>query len=310
MLNTLAVINRPVIIIANGFEIASGLTVERLSGEDLLKVDKLHKNLKTAIGDASLTFTKKKEINNDSFRLLEDLPMDEWKYGCVRSNNNAIDIEEISAVSVLMDEDISFSVRLFNFDNKHEGNSVDPMGIQKLEWHRARNQSDLVIDGKYCEDLKSLYSAYKNIDKKGPRSFVYRSISWYQNVYRHELPDPFKIVILMSALEMLLSHKPSHKSGYDSLNHQIPAKMSYLSNSNLINIKQGLKLSQIDKEKLWKDIYDLRSSYAHGSEVTFENKMQYLQSDTNVLEYLDMSAKALMRYAMVNTNSLHYLRNC
>jgi hypothetical protein len=112
---------------------------------------------------------------------------------------------------------------------------------------------------------------------------------------------------VFAVIESLLTHDPH--GGYDSLTHQIKAKMSLL-NGRFSNPIDYSCFSSDKSNTIWRCLYSYRSAIAHGRTPTFDGDLQVLKDEETAVTFLDNAAKTLLRHALQEPKLVLDLQFC
>jgi len=109
-----------------------------------------------------------------------------------------------------------------------------------------------------------------------------------------------------AVLESVLAHNP--RGGYDSLTHQLSAKMTLL--NKRFEFPLDYSLFQLTEQKVWKLLYAFRSSIAHGSEPNFKSDLRHLKDFQSVVRFMDEAVKKVLQLGLEDPSFLQDLQSC
>ncbi|MEE9163150.1 MAG: hypothetical protein V3U35_09315, partial [Candidatus Neomarinimicrobiota bacterium] len=122
--------------------------------------------------------------------------------------------------------------------------------------------------------------------------------------------SPLRFLGYVSILESIITHHPAPKDPYDSLTRQVAQKMLLVGHRSIIPIPYELFGSQVNRKKLWNQLYDYRSKIAHGAAPEFNGRFQRLKDFPTVLEFISSATVAVMRQALEEPKLIADLREC
>jgi hypothetical protein len=118
-------------------------------------------------------------------------------------------------------------------------------------------------------------------------------------------------------IESVLTHKPDSKDPTDSLVRQVSAKMNLVRNRFERDIDPGSyfvkhKGSLGDFTKMWKNLYDIRSTIIHGGNLSFESRTKSgnFESVEAVNKYLHDNVRELIKLYFEEPVLLRDLKDC
>ncbi len=165
----------------------------------------------------------------------------------------------------------------------------------------------------WCSEIGHVYSTLSSHDSATIP--LVESLEEYRALQDIESHPRMLFLGLFTLLEKLLTHKPNPEDRYDSLTRQIRVKMTLL-NPRFIRplaypgVGAVSALNEKQSKDLWKDLYSLRSTIAHGDTPNFKNELKRLVALSTAEAFLRCALRAVMRQALEEPRLLADLRNC
>jgi hypothetical protein len=143
----------------------------------------------------------------------------------------------------------------------------------------GRFRSDLFETAKTISlsELKRFRDLYLQIkvDCTAPERATELLGRYIQTVSFHKA-DEVLVLLYTGIIESILTHKPDPKDPTDSLGRQVSAKMNLVRNRFELDIKPESYFTKNQGQlgefnKIWKNLYSVRSAIIHGDHVSFES---------------------------------------
>lgn len=180
---------------------------------------------------------------------------------------------------------------------KVSGQGVDQVVGALTHLNRHSHLPEL-LDGAAAAELARAYERYRALDLS-KHSGVARAIELLDGLKRVLHDSDLRILGLFAVMEMLLTHKPNDKEVGDSLLHQISTKIPLLSARFSTPLDYSVFDSGVTEEKIWKALYDYRSTIAHGGIPDFKKKpLSSLRSREVAIDFLEDATRRLVRHAL------------
>ncbi len=306
--------------IPNHIEIIGDLPFEIIPSYFLRKANNIEINLITknldSIGSLisktgnlpyAVSFSDEILSENEVYLKTEPLDFKDWKYYVVEYEGHGELLHKYQLTANLFKYPLEFDVfQLEQYENSYAFSYSPDIAYRffadnDLTVLQTLNVNDLIkLSESYKKmcDIEAKYHEIKN------SIFIYNSLRFLPNY------NEYRILGLFTAIESLITHKPSKKETGDSLTHQIKTKIPLL-----LNRIDSSEISEnyYQKEKLdtlWGKLYDYRSSIAHGTKADFNKELQLLESPIKITEYLSLCVKNLILLALEEPQLIQDLRKC
>lgn len=185
-------------------------------------------------------------------------------------------------------------LKTFHFFQSHLYPIMSPLSDLELLEVRDLHELTQSLKGSLTESNKSVIRVLR--DYSSSRSYV--------RVGHQALLNHFSLI------EALITHEPKATAG-DSLNHQISTKMALLSRrfNEPLDASSFFKIS--DVQKIWKLLYDVRSTFAHGSELDLKKgPLAPLGDFEHIEQFVHLSLKKLFKLALKEPDFIFDLKRC
>jgi hypothetical protein len=247
---------------------------------------------------------------------LEKLPAEQWRYWIIgfkgerpHQISDDSDIGKIQCSVNLLQKDLDIGFG-FLYAPAPYGSAFTLRNNQTftfLEAHKVSNEAVAVTTNE-LKEVSAIYSLLKKTEQN--HSPIYRLAQRFSE--SKSLPRQSDMITLgcFSVIEALVAHDPNPKEEYDSLNHQISTKMTLLSKRFERQLDYEGNFGQMDREKIWKQLYSYRSALAHGASAEFKTKFKNLKSLSCVLSFLKEATKLTLLFAMKEPEFLADLKKC
>ena len=162
-----------------------------------------------------------------------------------------------------------------------------------------------VVDRGWLDEMRDLHRRIGETGAEYPD--IARAIDSLNRLRGIERGTPLRVLGLFAIMESLITHDPHDK--YDSLSHQIRSKMKLLGR----RFRKRLSYEPIGNmpvETVWNKLYSVRSSIAHGGQLTFTGNLKVL-TNLEVVERFSFSAtRSVLQQALVEPELILDLREC
>lgn len=169
---------------------------------------------------------------------------------------------------------------------------------------RGGNRNDIFLRITH-EALVELRKTFDRLLAHDENIFALRSIINNLNILRDIDPrSRLRFVGYMAIIESLLSHEPDPKDPHESIQKQIKRKMNLLDH----RIPGGFGYSSLSTkapDKIWSELYSIRSAIAHGG----EPNPKLIEYNAGLL-FIKEVAKKVIRYALEEPVLIRDLRAC
>ena len=156
-------------------------------------------------------------------------------------------------------------------------------------------------------DLDVIRRIYELAQSFPPEHELRRAIRMYSRLRSLPQSEELRVLALFSVIELLVSHAPKQGSVWDSITHQVSTKLPML--AKFWNVSAFAAYTSIPPRKLWQKLYAYRSLIAHGGDAN-KGELKELKDHATVLDYLERSARTLVRYGLNNAEFLADLKQC
>lgn len=161
-----------------------------------------------------------------------------------------------------------------------------------------------------CNDINEIREIINKVMDNDSTN-IQRAMEMYFLSQHISRSNDVKVLLLFTAIEAILTHQPQTKDLYDTLTHQITTKLKLLTPRFSTRIDSPVYFGSVSHEKLWKKLYGLRSSIAHGSRPDFSSsEFRALENWGTVLTYLYLIVKTLIKHSMDERDLVVALRDC
>jgi hypothetical protein len=157
--------------------------------------------------------------------------------------------------------------------------------------HRAE-----VLDAAAADELRGSYERFTALDSK-KHSGIAHAIELLSGLRRIPHGSDLLVLGLFAVIEMLLTHKPNDKEIGDSLLHQISTKIPLLSARLSSPLDYG-GFERATEVKVWKRLYEYRSTVAHGGTPDFNGSLSLLRNRDVAVAFLEGATRRLLRHAL------------
>jgi hypothetical protein len=189
----------------------------------------------------------------------------------------------------------------FHWNTSRISSFFDPQNFHHI--HPAKQIKDSEI-----REITENHALIKSTEKCYP--MIRKALNNFSQL--KSLPRQSQLVTLgyFSIIEALVTHKPRLNESLDSLNHQVSTKMVLLSKRFQRHLDYDFHFGQIEKEKVWKQLYGYRSALAHGIHADFDSEFKNLKDLKNVLGFLKETVKLTLLLALKEPEFLADLKKC
>jgi len=163
----------------------------------------------------------------------------------------------------------------------------------------------------YIDSLKNTHSIVEEIKQNFPE--IYHSINLFNEIRYIRRNHQFRILGLFSTIESLLTHNPyktRDNMTLTSITKQIQTKIPLVENQFNLSHLYKYHFGGANKETVWKKLYDLRSSLAHGTKHTFDGDLQILKDMSRVQHFLYDCTRSLLANSLQNPQLITDLKRC
>ena len=167
------------------------------------------------------------------------------------------------------------------------------------------------VTKKYIDSLKATHSIVEEIKEKFPE--IYHSINLFNEIRYIRRNHQFRILGLFSTIESLLTHNPYKTRDnitLTSITKQIQTKIPLVENQFNLSHLYKYHFGDANKETIWKKLYDLRSSLAHGTKHSFDGDLQILKDMSRVQHFLYDCTRSLLANSLKNPQLIADLKKC
>lgn len=252
---------------------------------------------------------EEKDGKGGSSRKSQALSPDKWRYWVVAYDGPNTQIRSLQFAVNLLQVDLDLG---FNFVYRQEGQGPGIISGGMTDFSFLQSHLSFTGDGSLkvtTNEIKSVNGYFQSIkacEKEHPH--IHKAVNEFFQL--KSLPRNSGMVVLGSfaVIESLVAHDP--KEDFDSLNHQISAKMLLLSKRFERQLDYDGHFGQLAWEAVWKKLYAYRSALAHGTPADFKTKFQILKDPSNALNFLKEAAKLTLLFAMKEPEFLADLKKC
>lgn len=175
------------------------------------------------------------------------------------------------------------------------GSGIDQV-VGTLAYLTPHSHLPEVLDAQAAEELRCSYERFTAFDSKKHPGIAH-AIELLNGLKRIPYGSDLLVLGLFAVIEMLLTHKPNDKEIGDSLLHQISTKIPLLS-ARLSSPLTYSAFGKATEEKIWKRLYDYRSTVAHGGTPDFNGALSLLRNRDVAVAFLQDATRRLLRHAL------------
>jgi Apea-like HEPN len=238
------------------------------------------------------------------------IPEAEWRYYILAYHGDGKDVGQFCLAANLGEPPLTFFLCIETANKFGDGPMEGTYGdyLQVVEWYASAVQPRTVVFDD--RGIAQIVGAYGALQKLNPDKFqgIRRALQAFQDLKRLPSMSDFAILGLFAIIEMLITHDP--KGSFDSLVHQIKTKVA------LLSLRLGTAFdysafgnNQINPDKIWGALYELRSLVAHGGEVNFKNKdLKHAIDRDTAINFLKEATRRLLRHALEDPTLIESLK--
>jgi hypothetical protein len=255
---------------------------------------------------------REKDIGDSEVYFISSKPRkkNEWLYSVVKFKSEVIlgfenpskELFDLHLSSLIYEKDLYILRAFHNRAYWGWGNLTEQYDHLQQIIHR---DGEIIWTLDDLNKLKAIYEKVKVISTN--YADIYHSLKLYASIPRLVGYNELICLGLFSIIESILTHNPV--SNVDSISHQIKTKINLLSN-RFDNEIDYSSFSKIQKDNLWKKLYDFRSRIAHGGQIDFEKTFQVLEDAYTVQLFLEHFLKTLLRNALNEPQLYTDLKRC
>jgi hypothetical protein len=183
--------------------------------------------------------------------------------------------------------------RVFHFWEQHRQPIIQPLVPDELRdaaFYRDAMENLAKVDGEAEQTVTRVYSDFARLSF-GPKSG--------------------ELVLLghFALIEALITHDP--RGSGDSLNHQLSTKMPLLMRRFSLPLQPTDYFTIADARKVWKKLYGIRSTIAHGGLVDIRpGALKELRDIETIFKFVRVALKQLLIYAIEDPQFVFDLKAC
>ena len=239
---------------------------------------------------------------------------EKWRYWIVSFESRKYEFITIQLAAELLknDLDIGFTqtydetyevtrISGFQWNTSRISSFFDPQNFHEIQ--PAKGIKEIEV-----REITENYALVKAIEKSD--SMAYKALNSFSQL--KSLPRQSQMVTFgyFSIIEALITHRPRLNESLDSLNHQVSTKMVLLSKKFQRQLDYNHHFGELEKDKVWKQLYGYRSALAHGIHAEFNSEFKNLRDLPNVLRFLKEAVKLTLLLAMKEPDFLADLKKC
>lgn len=163
------------------------------------------------------------------------------------------------------------------------------------------------LNEKYASELKFLWKRSEELEQKFPWISTAARMLW--DLRTVPCGHLLYILGLFAVIELALTHDPKDRENGDSLTHQVSTKVPLLTARmeappSRTNFQHGLS-----EQKLWKKLYALRSTIAHGGKPDFESaNFRSLKRSDFATDYIHEVARKILVQSLIEPTLVESLK--
>lgn len=190
------------------------------------------------------------------------------------------------------------------------GFGVNTRALERFANASAHSEQPFfVLDEAGIQELRSVYTAYKNHDNAVVD--LHAAVRRYWTLKEVPENSDMHLLGLFGILESLLTHKPDDKDPNDSLTRQIKNKVNLLNARFSRPLPYSELLGEVDPIKVWGALYGLRSCAAHGTTADFtRGSLRILKNAMAAKALVNLAVTATMRQALEEPALIRDLKGC
>ncbi len=231
---------------------------------------------------------------------------DEWKYYVIRftgSNAGVNDLNlacSITPVTLILDLTITHHV-------KGNGSIYNQWALLNHFDKLSRTELDKIDNDDFSE-IGNINSMIKKTESEFPE--IIRSIKMFHSLRQLNSYSDFFVFGMFTVIESIISHAPKSSETGDSISHQMRTKIPLLFKRMKNSPDYADYFGESKESNVWKQLYDYRSSIAHGGRIDFAGKRRILKDKDTVGRFLNNTTKAILRQALIEPQLITDLREC
>jgi hypothetical protein len=239
------------------------------------------------------------------------LPEALWRYWVVDFRGNGLDFDSLEKLLLLTNPSISLTyIRYHAIDGSLEA-------IRRISPHVLARVGEFasIISTPPTIDTAELSSLCAHIGFLGSppdeNDFARLAVHKFFDLQRLPPDSDMYLLGLFSIIESIIAHSPRLNESLDSINHQLVNKL-HLIEENVIEkpALSTLFFGELPHATLWKKLYAVRSLIAHTAIRSLPAEHHSLRSKENIISYVELKTKELMRAALDNPKLLRHLKAC
>ena len=279
------------------FTIDENLRFERPTEEQLVALRKIGQALGIDLGPFDCSLERIPQENGFTLNRIP-LPADQLRYLLITHNTNGRKMHDFEQFSSIFEPPLSLIFHAW---------TVEPFGRGQRSgygWQTQRQLNSIVhewevhpLSDQWLNEVKSLWLRCLSVEGEFP--FIKKAIKMLHDLITIPRHHDLYFLGLFAIVELLLTHNPNDKENADSLRHQISTKVPLLVTRMLRVPNYETFGNDLEEEKLWKLLYDLRSKIAHGADTSFDSgEMRRLKSRSTAFDFLDHATRCLLTHAI------------
>jgi hypothetical protein len=231
---------------------------------------------------------------------VEQLPEGDWKYFVIAFQGGNQDMIDLEYAFILCPWEFKVGFTVIQRYAHHAGRL-----FEMLNSNAYANPEMMEITQSQIEEIASIYRRIKECGQIGVRRVALQ----IQDLDALPTRSNMKFLGYFAILESLLVHEPKGTDPYESITRQVKQKLALL--DNRWNPRMDFSIfGPVSSEKIWRKMYEYRSSLAHGNEPDFKGKLKILKDRRSALALLRFAVKAVARQALLEPQLLGDLKNC
>ncbi|MFB6320842.1 hypothetical protein [Saccharicrinis sp. FJH54] len=267
-----------------------------------------------------------KSEKDNSYLIKHPKNTNQWKYWIIeldcyvddfekQSENISKNIKIIDSALLVSESNIQLLWGFLHYrinEIKVDVDGISSQSYRPLNFFKSLsivNPKTTLINTANLNEIQQLTNLIEKLFSNDKYLTIRKIIDDLINFYEIPPKSPYRIIGLFSILEYLLTTFDSGKS----INKQLQTKLNLLNNrfSEKLNVSEFFKISTETKfEKIIEKLYAYRSDIAHGNNIDFEKKLQILNNNELVENFLLTMVKRTIKQSLFEPDLILDLKKC
>lgn len=258
-----------------------------------------------------------KEPNDNGFSWRTVLLGSEnWRYNVVvNSDDNGIKNLNLNLIANITDTPLQNTALYFHLDNGIvHGMGCNP-GVMHSYFALPTEIAPIPIGEAHLSQIRKTAADYYTMfgmdlhPQKHPE--LHRAIGMFDALKQLPLDSEYQLLGLFAIIEMLITHNPKLEDRGDSITHQMQSKIPLLARRFDKKLNYAGYFDDASEKRVWTALYALRSSVAHGGEVSVSRpELRVLKDFQHSVSFVRDVVKCLLRHSLTEPQLYLDIKNC